>query len=94
MTSRSRQTISWGVAILAHAALPITVGSMTLAGGRPGPAGVPGNEQAVTLKLGRSAPGELGVPALAQAEKPAPEPQPKPEPKPEPKPKPYPEPKP
>lgn len=75
----TRTLISWSVSILVHASVLLTVGALTLAGGRPEQPGV--TEIAINL----SAP---PAPAPAAAPEPAPQPKPKPKPKAKPKPKP------
>lgn len=76
MTPRSRRIISWAIAIAAHAVLLISLGSLTLAGGRPAK---PGAQRAVTLNL------SAGPVQRAQAAPAPPKPESKPRPKPEPK---------
>lgn len=93
VTARTRQGVSWTLAILVHVVLLLSLNSVTLAGGRPGPTGVPGNGQAVTLTLGSAAPGTPGEPRVAETAPPPkaesrPQPEPKPRPRPHPKPKP------
>lgn len=83
---KSRTLFAWVASALIHASVLVTVGALTLAGGRPSPPGV--TEMVVNL----SAP-----PAEKPSAPPAPakpEPAPKPEPKPKPKPKVKPKPKP
>ncbi len=75
----TRTLLAWGLSIVVHASVLVTVGALTLAGGRPAQPGV--TEIAINL----SAP-----PAPAPAVAPQPRPQPKPQPKPKAKPKPKP----
>ncbi|MGK0393372.1 MAG: protein TonB [Alcanivorax borkumensis] len=91
---KPRNLTAWIVSILVHVSVLVTVGAMTLAGGRPAKPGV--SEIAINLSAPpapKTAP--KSIPPKAQ---PAPQPRVKPKPKPKPtakpKPKPKPEPKP
>ena len=88
----SRTLFAWVASALIHASVLVTVGALTLAGGRPSKPGV--TEMVVNLS---APPAEkpAAPPAPAKPD-PAPKPEPKPKPKPKPKvkPKPKPEPKP
>lgn len=74
-----RTLLAWGLSIVVHASVLVTVGALTLAGGRPAQPGV--TEIAINL----SAP---PAQAPTTAPQPTPKPQPKPKPKAKPKPKP------
>ena len=86
----SRTLFAWVASVLIHASVLVTVGALTLAGGRPSKPGV--TEMVVNLS---APPAEkpAAPPALAKPE-PAPKPEPKPKPKVKPKPKPVAKPKP
>ncbi|EKF75805.1 ferric siderophore transport system periplasmic binding protein [Alcanivorax hongdengensis A-11-3] len=90
MNDRLTRIIAWTLAILAHGALLITLGSMTLAGGRPSKPGV----QEMTLNLAAQAPAPKAAPQPKPEPHHAPKPKPKPRPEPvvkaKPKPKPVP----
>lgn len=97
-SAKTRLFVSWILAILVHVVLLLSLNSVTLAGGRPGPTGMPGNGQTVTLTLGGTAPGTLGAPRVAETTPPPkaksqPRPAAKPKPKSHPRPKPKPNPK-
>ncbi len=85
---KPRNLTAWIVSILVHVSVLVTVGAMTLAGGRPAKPGV--SEIAINL----SAPPAPKAAAPAPQPKAQPAPQPKPKPKPKPKAKPKPKPKP
>jgi protein TonB len=86
----SRTLFAWVASVLIHASVLVTVGALTLAGGRPSKPGV--TEMVVNLS---APPAEkpAAPPAPAKPE-PAPKPEPKPKPKVKPKPKPVAKPKP
>lgn len=80
----SRTLFAWVVSALIHASVLVTVGALTLAGGRPSKPGV--TEMVVNLS---APPAEKPAAPPAPAKpKPAPKPEPKPKPKVKPKPKP------
>jgi len=83
----SRTLFAWVASALIHASVLVTVGALTLAGGRPSKPGV--TEMVVNLSAEKPA----APPAPAKPE-PAPKPEPKPKPKVKPKPKPVAKPKP
>ena len=76
---KPRILTAWIVSILVHVSVLVTVGAMTLAGGRPAKPGV--SEIAINL----SAPPAPKAAAPAPQPKAQPAPQPKPKPKPKPK---------
>ncbi|MED5388151.1 MAG: TonB family protein [Pseudomonadota bacterium] len=82
----SRTVFAWVASALIHASVLITVGALTLAGGRPAKPGV--TEMVINLS---APPAEKpAAPPAATPPKPAPTPEPKPKPKPKVKPKPKP----
>ena len=85
----ARTLLSWSLSILVHASVIVTVGALTLAGGRPAKPGV--TEIAINLSA-PPAPVPAAAPVQPKPVAPAPKPTPKPKPKPKAKPKPKPKP--
>ena len=88
---KSRTLFAWVISALIHASVLVTVGALTLAGGRPAKPGV--TEMVVSLAPPAEKPAAPPAPAKA-APAPTPKPEPKPKPKVKPKPKPVAKPKP
>jgi len=89
-----RTLLAWGLSIVVHASVLVSVGVLTLAGGRPAQPGV--TEIAINLSA-PPAPAPKVTPQAAPEPKPKPKPKAKPKPKPKPvvkRPEPKPEPKP
>ncbi len=87
---KPRNLTAWIVSILVHVSVLVTVGAMTLAGGRPAKPGV----SEIAINLSAPPAPKAAAPAPQPKAQPAPQPKPvaKPKPKPEPKPEPTPEP--
>lgn len=74
VSAKTRQFVSWTLAILVHVALLLSLNTMILAGERPALA--PHYDLAVTLQTGRAAPGNPDAPTPATPPNPAPAPPP------------------
>ncbi|MEQ3725144.1 energy transducer TonB [Alcanivorax sp.] len=83
---KPRNLTAWIVSILVHVSVLVTVGAMTLAGGRPAKPGV----SEIAINLSAPPAPKAAAPAPKPKAQPAPQPKPKPKPKPNPKPKPKP----
>ena len=87
---KPRNLTAWIVSILVHVSVLVTVGAMTLAGGRPAKPGV----SEIAINLSAPPAPKAAAPTPQPKAQPAPQPKPKPKPKPKPVAKPKPEPKP
>ncbi len=83
---KPRNLTAWIVSILVHVSVLVTVGAMTLAGGRPAKPGV----SEIAINLSAPPAPKAAAPAPQPKAQPAPQPKPKPKPKAKPKPKPKP----